>query len=108
MGAKIRRNEISTNIKIISSTHLYSGGMHPVARVMKSQDKSPFATSIVRASLHVSAYITSHPQVITIQYKIFKKKLSFILGLCILLKEGIIIYSLRSYHVIATDPLSRY
>jgi hypothetical protein len=29
--------------------NIYNGGMHPVARVMKSQDQPSFATSIVRA-----------------------------------------------------------
>jgi hypothetical protein len=45
-----------------------------------------FFISCTVYTLHVSAYITSHPQVMLYNTKYLK----------------------RSYHIIATDPLSRY
>jgi hypothetical protein len=33
--------------------HFYNGGMHPVARIIKSQDKPSFATNIVHALFRV-------------------------------------------------------
>jgi hypothetical protein len=66
--------------------------MQPVARVIKSQDKPSFATSIVRALFralyahNVSAFTKSHLQVTLYNTKYLK----------------------RSYHIIATDMSSQY
>jgi hypothetical protein len=70
----------------IGKYFFYSRGMHPVARVMKSQDKTSFTTSIVHAfyfmhflSQHVSAFSISHPQVILHNTKNVEKEVVILL-----------------------------
>jgi hypothetical protein len=73
--------------------YFYNGGKHPVARIIKSQDKPSSAASIVRAlfrAIYVHDMFRLFPKAI-FRWLLYNTK-----------------YLKRSYHIIAKDPLSQY